>query len=235
MEFCPGCKLPVPVSPGSQVGEQRGSRKSWSLSPRCEVTQIWSCPCQALQNPGPRALRKIPEQMATAQPEGCCVPYWSLQNLQKYFIYFATLAANNPPHTSASRGPRRSPLSSPFGNIHLFVFPAKFIQLQLTVLFSIFLSVIISTPAGRCFSNKNLILLDIIILGHFLFLDQRCRTLFSLAQWEPKAYLLSGKKENRKSCSCQKKKLKSGYTEARTCFHWDISNSSVGFISHRHK
>lgn len=93
-------------------------------------------------------------------------------------------------HQSA-QGPWRS-LPSPFGNIRLFVLLAKFIQFQLTVLFSIFLSVIISTPAGRCFSNKNLILLDIIILGHFssgpemynfvLFGTVRHHGLF--AQWE---------------------------------------------------
>lgn len=83
-------------------------------------------------------------------------------------IYCAAVAANNPPQTPTHRGPRRSPISA-FGNMRLFVLLAKFIQVQLTVLFNVFLSVIISTPAGRCFSNKNLILLDEIILGHFFF------------------------------------------------------------------
>ena len=69
-----------------------------------------------------------------------------------------------PPHRP-TWGPW-SPLS-PFGIIRLFALLAKFIQFQLTVLFSIFLCVITSTPAGLCIFNKNLILLDIIVLGHF--------------------------------------------------------------------
>lgn len=61
-------------------------------------------PAQALQGSVLRALRKITEQMAMAQPEACTV----LINLHKpsrtMVIHFATVAASNPPHTPTHVG-----------------------------------------------------------------------------------------------------------------------------------